>query len=325
MFNKFKRVALLFILTLLVVSSSVLLAACEDEVKDNGVDKDAKITYSVTVTSEVEDVDLTKIKAQWLLSNSDVAASEAIALDEHGKASVELDQTSYTVILIGVPSNKATFMAKNVTALSPHADILLTAVSVSLTQLEAPKNVKVANGVLTWSSVQNADGYTVYQDGEEVAAVNKITLKYEIPADLEDGTYLYTVVSNGDGVHYADSEKSLPAKYTVGEVSDEDGAALEAGAQITVEVPQYYNSTVKTVTLNGLEEGKEYIISLSELSVGLMNTSFTITYNGQTIVLDAANEFTATFTAASATTFEIKSGSIGDETDEVKINLAAAE
>lgn len=213
MYKTLKRVTLLFILTLLAVCSSLFLAACDDEVEGDGADLGAKVTYTVTVTSEVDGIELTSIKAQWWLSNYE-PASEEISLDANGKASVELDPTSYTVILIGVPA-KATFMARNVTALSPDANITLTAVSVSPTVLDTPQNVAISEGVLTWSAVANADGYAVYKGDEVVAEVGKTTLKYTIPADLEDGTYLYTVVAKGDGVHYADSEKSSPATHTV--------------------------------------------------------------------------------------------------------------
>lgn len=214
MYKTLKRAALLFLLTLAVVCGSVFLAACDDPVVDNNTDGDEKVTYTVTVTSEVSDIALTSIKAQWLLSNYEPASDE-IALDENGKASVELDATSYTVMLIGVPVSKATYIAANVTALSPDATITLKATSVSPTALAAPEDIEISEGVLTWSAVSNADGYEIYKGDEKVATVGKITLKYIIPTDLAPGTYLYTIVAKGDGVHYADSEKSVPATHTV--------------------------------------------------------------------------------------------------------------
>ncbi|MCH5148908.1 MAG: hypothetical protein J1G05_06100 [Clostridiales bacterium] len=219
MYKTLKRVALLFLLTFAVLCGSVFLAACDEPTGGDDTEGDGKVTYTVTVTSEVSDIALTTVKAQWLLSNNEPASDE-IALDENGKASVELDATSYTVMLIGVPVSKATYIAANVTALSPNATITLKAVSVSPTQLAAPNDVAISAGVLTWSAVSNADGYVVYKGNEVVAEVGSTTLKYTIPTDLVAGTYLYTVVAKGDGVHYANSEKSAPATHTVEDSND---------------------------------------------------------------------------------------------------------
>ena len=214
MYKTLKKAVLLFFLSLAVVCGSVFLAACGETPADGNTVVDSKVTYTVTVTSEVSEISLTSIKAQWLMINY-AAASEEIALDENGKASVELDANVYTVILKGVPTDKATFVAAYVTATSPNANITLRAVSVSPATLDTPANVSISAGVLSWSSVANADGYIVYKDGEEVATLNSTTLTYTIPADLPEGTYSYTVVAKGDGVHYANSQKSVAAIYTV--------------------------------------------------------------------------------------------------------------
>lgn len=214
MYKTLKRVALLFLLTLAVVCGSVFFAACDEPPAADNTNDNSKVTYTVTVKSEVSEIEITSIKARWLLSNNEPASDE-IALDENGKASVELDATSYTVTLIGIPISKATYIAANVTALSPNATITLKAVSVSPTQLDAPAKVTMAEGVLTWSSVTNASGYVIYKDGEVIDEVSRITLSYAFTEDYDPDEHEFTVVAKGDGIHYADSAKSAPATTPV--------------------------------------------------------------------------------------------------------------
>lgn len=117
MYKTLRKVALLLSLVCAVVCCAVFGAAC------NPADK--KVTYSVTVTTEHGDaVKFGDLKAQWL-SGTD-AASEEIALDSQGKASVELEAGDYTVTLKGLPQGY-TFESASVTAKNTSANIEVVA------------------------------------------------------------------------------------------------------------------------------------------------------------------------------------------------------
>lgn len=78
--------------------------------------------------------------------------------------------------------------------------------------------IDINNGVISWSAVEHATGYTVYCDG--VAEKTNATSPYTIPTKAA-GTYNYTVVAVGDGVNYSNSSASNSKPYTV------DGSSAE--------------------------------------------------------------------------------------------------
>ena len=211
MLKTLKKSILLLVFALVFVCGSVFFSACEEPEPNNTDNGDAKVTYSVTVTTQVSDIALNSLKAQWLVGSSTTPASEEISLDENGKASVELDSGNYTVILVGVPLTKATYTPVYVTAITPGATITVKEIVLTPAQLAAPAKVTVDGRVLKWSSVTNASGYIIYKDGKVVDEVNRITLEYVFNEDVDLDEHVYTVVAKGDGVHYADSEKSAPA------------------------------------------------------------------------------------------------------------------
>ncbi len=114
--NTFKRLALLVIALLSCLCVTLGLSACGDKEPETA-------TYSVTVTTTATDLTLTTIKAQWLNAD-DSAASDEIALNSDGKASVELNKGDYTVTLKGVPAGY-TFEKKSVSADNPDATIAI--------------------------------------------------------------------------------------------------------------------------------------------------------------------------------------------------------
>ena len=115
----------LFLLFAFVCALCCFAVACGDN-ENPPADDDGKVSYSVTVTAE-EGFDISSVKAQWMSGTE--TASEEIALDAEGKASVELDSGAYTVTLKGVPSGY-TFQPAVVTAENPAATIAITVVTV---------------------------------------------------------------------------------------------------------------------------------------------------------------------------------------------------
>ena len=218
MYKKLRKVLLLVLLAITVACGSLFVVACGKNDKPSGDEGNTKVTYSVTVTlaSDVSDVTLTSLKAQWYSGSN--AAGDAVALSAEGKASVELDAGNYTVELVGVPST-ATYQKASVTAAAPSATINITkkAVTPSAQKLSAPTGVKIEGDMLSWNAVEHADGYQVYSDGYDIMSLEATDERAVNLAmrQLSVGTHKITVVALGDGENYLDSDPSAAVDYTV--------------------------------------------------------------------------------------------------------------
>ena len=223
--KKLKRVPLLLLTLLLALCFALVAVACNDVEGEGDGDGDgdpAKVTYSVTVTvaSDVTGVTLTSLKAQWYSGST--AACDAVALDANGKASVELDSGNYTVKLVGVPDT-ATYQEKSVTAASPAATINITKKGenpdtpppAEAKDLDKVTNVAAsAAGLLTWTKVDNASSYTVYEGATVLAT--KVAATATPSFDLHTvylpvGPHSITVKAIGDGFNYNNGPNSDPA------------------------------------------------------------------------------------------------------------------
>lgn len=78
--------------------------------------------------------------------------------------------------------------------------------------LSAPVIEIDENGVISWAEVNHATGYTIQENGEDVATVQE--LSYQITQTVP-GTYSYTVTAVGDGKNYVNSKPSEPKSFTV--------------------------------------------------------------------------------------------------------------
>ena len=81
-------------------------------------------------------------------------------------------------------------------------------------QLETPQDLSYDEGdyMLTWDSVDNASGYTIYYNGNEFE-VDANDTKEKIVVTAQDNTF--KVKANGDQVDYTDSEWSEEYTYTI--------------------------------------------------------------------------------------------------------------
>ena len=177
---------LFVVLTLVFALSFVVgVAACDfgnNNDDDDDTTTDDKLTYSVTVTSTDSDLELTSIKAQWLKGNT--AASEEIALDADGKASVELASGTYIVTLKNLPEHY-TFAEGYATATTPAVTIevvppVMATYTVSVT---APNAIALTSIKAQW---MNAD---------DTAASGEIALNAngEASTELVEGSYYVTL------------------------------------------------------------------------------------------------------------------------------------
>ena len=83
-------------------------------------------------------------------------------------------------------------------------------------KLKAP-TLTLEGEKLSWEAVENAISYAVFQDGEELAK-GLTELEYTLNvAELEPGTYSYTVQAIADGTNYKNSVISNAVQYVVEE------------------------------------------------------------------------------------------------------------
>ncbi|MDE6867994.1 MAG: hypothetical protein K2J83_02485 [Clostridia bacterium] len=79
-------------------------------------------------------------------------------------------------------------------------------------KLDAPV-VSISGNVITWSAVEQAEAYDVYE-GSTVVSEAQESCSYTI-AQTNPGTYEYTVVATTSDENYTDSDKSNVVEYTV--------------------------------------------------------------------------------------------------------------
>lgn len=307
--NTFKRLALLVIALLSCLCVTLGLSACGDKEPETA-------TYSVTVTTTATDLTLTTIKAQWLNAD-DSAASDEIALNSDGKASVELNKGDYTVTLKGVPAGY-TFEKKSVSADNPDATIAIaksqddsttTTFSIKVTMptgesLPADAKVQLFKGEtpVGTAAALNANGQaTLTADNGEYSVIltglptyltyPATTVKTddkesaEIVVDYATLTYTINVEAEAgvslDGVKaQLWSSATTPEKVAEGEIVD-------GVATIQAKAADY------TVVLDGLASGAIYnegavskTVTEVDISVSLNKINVTIVKNANVNALD---------------------------------------
>lgn len=317
----FKKFVLLLVL-ICTVLCCVAFAACQpkddggnDGPGGDGGNEQTTVTYSVTVTTDDEDLDLTTLTAQWK-SGTEVKGSKALAAD--GKASVELVSGNYTVTLNGTPDGY-TFTDATVTAAKrdaaievkkpaePSVERTLTLTITNNTGLTLPAGVKVQ------VYDENDEAYGAPQAVQQ--GVNSITvLRTDCSIELVDlPAYL-----GSDKVQVAatDYVKTLSVyaqdlDYTV-TVEAETGVDLEgvtvtfynAGAEVegATELELDENNTVSallpageyTADLNNINPAYEYdVAALSytspEATISITITKYTVTIDADAVNLTSVN------------------------------------
>ena len=90
---------------------------------------------------------------------------------------------------------------------------------VEATKLEAPVTT-LSGKTVSWSAVENAEGYDVYVDGEKVTTTT--SLSYELTT-TDEGEYEIYVVAKGNGTTTKDSDRSNKQTITISSQGGEPG------------------------------------------------------------------------------------------------------
>ncbi|MCH5157173.1 MAG: hypothetical protein J1G02_04785 [Clostridiales bacterium] len=264
----------------------------------------AMISYTVSVTTNDSELNLTTLAVQWVGS----AGTQSSLLGADGKASVTLVEGEYTVTIVGLTkADYYQYSDATVTADAPHAEITLTvikrdiAVTVS-SPVAFPNDVKVqvkdgsdnygdpvaisegkANVVAPYGKAVSLvlvglDAYNYLESAPvEVAATDKSAT---VSVSLAEVEYTITVTAPED----VDVDELTVTLLSDGEpVADATELALENGiATVTLVAGNY------TVQINGLNttdyayDEASVTISSHSVTVAITEKFWTISPNGKT-------------------------------------------
>ena len=258
----------------------------------------ATVSYTVKVTTNDSELDLTGIAVQWKTDSTTVAGSAV--LNANGEASTMLSEGSYTVtLLISTNPSYYTFADATVTADDTHADITLTAikrdVAVTITSPVAlPSDVKV-------KVLVNDEQYGELASIANDSATVTVPFTGDFSVELVH-TYDYFTAAAANG---SSSDKTVAIAVSLSEIDyrvnvyapavlnlstitltllDGEGTPV-AGATnlaITGSADKYVEVSVLagsyTVQINGLSED-DYSYTADELTIDNRTASVNITAN----------------------------------------------
>ncbi len=144
-------------------------------------------------------------------------------------------------------------------------------------QLTAPQ-ITLSDNVISWQSVEHADGYTVYEGEESVATT--ASLSYTID-ETEPGSYTFSVVATSTDDAYSQSARSNTVTYTV-----EQSVTALAAPQITL--------TDNVISWQSVEHADSYTVYEGE---EVVSTTASLSYT-----IDETEPGTYTFTVAATST-----------------------
>lgn len=183
---------------------------------------------TVTYTVEEPDPEPVQLEAPQISLDGNILSWSAVenateyTIYQNGNAVESITGTSY-VIPVTAPGS----YAYAVIATSTDADYTASEQSNEVTYtVEKPEPVKLSaphialNGAtLSWSAVENAAGYTIYQGGSAVAGVTGTSYTIDI---TEPGVYTFTVIATSDNENYTQSDSSNAVTYIVEEPEEPD-------------------------------------------------------------------------------------------------------
>lgn len=311
-----------WLIVALAMISTVCLALGLVACKDDKSPADDKLTYIVSVSAPA-DVSLTGIKAQWLKDTT--AASEEVALNIAGVASVELEKGDYTVTLKNVPAGY-TFEEKNVTAASPNALIVIT------------ESVETATYTLTVTTETDLDLSTLTAkwlteyDGDEVGSV-ALDQNGHASVELAKGEY-YVTLEGVPAVGYSfwgttaseeepDAEIEIysveTATYTVSVTTETD---LDLST-LTAQWEYLYGGTV--AASKALDENGEASILLNAeyYTVTLLGVPVGYEFGEDVVVDDTDPDASFTITEAAPATYSVTVTILPEDADFALTDLTA--
>ena len=127
--------------------------------------------------------------------------------------------------------------------------------------LEAPQNLDITDGILTWDAVPDADHYVVFVDEAEYEVT---ATTYDLTAlELAPGTYAVSVVAAKD------DKISIPSSVLNYEVTE--------GTVDTVDAPTNVQINAGVVSWTAVTDATSYVVYVGSLSYSVTTTSLDLT------------------------------------------------
>ena len=281
-----------FVLVLMFVCSlicSVVLAACKTKTPNTPT----TATYTVSVTCDDSELNLTTLTAQWK-SGTTVKASKALA--SNGEASVELEEGTYTVTLTGNLDGYS-FEDATVTATNKTANI-----SIKKNTTTQPTTATYTVNVTCNDSALDLTTLTAqWKSGTTVKGSKALAADGTASVELVEGTYTVTLTGNLNGYSFDDA--TVTAENKTANISITKNGVQPTTATYTVNVT-CDDSALDLTTLTAqwksgttVKESKA-LASNGAASVELEEGTYTVTLTGN---LDGYSFEDATVTAENKT------------------------
>ena len=191
---------LLFLFTMLLIFAVAVVTACNGAQEPNDT-KTAMAAPQIELTGNV-------------ISWDSVEHAGSYEIYENSTLVKTVTENSYEI----VKTAKGTYKYK-IKALSADKNYSSSKFSneviyvVNNDKLSAPK-IAISDGVITWESVEHADGYEIFENGELVSS--QAETSYTIQK-TETGTYKYAVKSTSTSSDYSTSELSNEVTHIISE------------------------------------------------------------------------------------------------------------
>lgn len=183
------------------------LAACGNGGNDNPPDDNPQTPTKVPLIAPVLDI------SGDVLSWNTVAHADGYVVYENDVSVSEQAETSYTITQ-DYPGTY-TYTVKATTTEKGYSESPISnskKFTVAPYVLEAPVITIDEDGVITWSAVDHADNYEIYENGTIIAAVSELTYTIE---QTTPAVFTYTVVATSTDKAYTKSAASNAAEYHV--------------------------------------------------------------------------------------------------------------
>ena len=245
---KFKKLSLIIISFILAVCMALPLAACEDNGTSNS-NPDSGTTNPDDGNGESGDntpTDPVQLVAPQISLNQSTGVITWFAVEhanyyevyEGEKVVAKQTATSYTITKTAVGSYtyavKAFSVSEAYTASEYSNAVTYVVKPEGVEPLSAPV-ITLKDNKITWTAIENATAYEIYEDGEKLTQVTDT--EFNIERTLA-GVYIYKVRAiSDDTVHFEPSEFSNSVTYSV--------SVRAVGFKVTVTVPSGYPALVQ--------------------------------------------------------------------------------
>ncbi len=308
---------------------------------ENAIQKDDGIYYApkgaeLTISYQINPADVSNTSVEVDFSRMGYISTDEMFFDSgnaKGSFKVKCDNACgksgseqlYVVLSVYASADQTLKRSINIVVVEPEI-------------LSAPSDVRIENGKLKFSRVENATSYRYIINGVENQILQSESDEISVDANLQDSTeYLVQVMCVGDGLNYLDSEKSQEFKFKMlktpvliannGELSFDNTEAnfdsintkeilVDLGVEglENIKVSDFSSNKIVDLRQDKYKDILEFNISLTAISRNLTDSGYGI--------IDSAKSTVAKITRLKSPTLKlVNSDSEGNPLDNSKLVL----